>query len=426
MSQAAKGITILIVLTAHLILSANPALADSYTYPVLTSNSAVLMDANTGQVLFEKNMNKRQYPASITKVMTALIALEKGNLDDIITMSNEAVFSVGRSTSHIALDVGEELNLEHALYAISISSANDAANGIAEYISGDLESFARLMNQKAVEVGAINSNFVNAHGLPNPNQYTTAYDMAKIMLQAIKNNKFLEIFSEIRYMMPPTNKQPEPRYFNSSNPLLNGTYMYKDIIASKRGWTSQAGYTLVTAAKQGNRNLIVVVMKGEDSDRIYDDTLKLLDYGFQDFLDITFSTGDLGATVPLESFDEEKKENINIYPVENVTKLLHKSLSIDDIETSYNIINSIENDTAEVKISFNLKRPSEFMYNRLGEIHITFAAKTPVDNKEYLGINKKYLWVGLFFVGISMSLFIIRRKVRRKRLRFKNKYYRRF
>jgi serine-type D-Ala-D-Ala carboxypeptidase (penicillin-binding protein 5/6) len=230
--------------------------AESYTYPNLTAEAAVLMDAKTGQVLFEKNMNEQKYPASITKIMTGMLALEKGNLADIITMSNEAVFSIGRNTSHIALNVGEELTLEHALYAISMESGNDAANGIAEYISGNLESFAELMNKKAIESGAMNTNFVNAHGLPDPNQYTTAYDMAKIMKEAIKTPGFQEIFSKLRYEMPPTNKQPETRYFHSRNSLLNGKYQYEGIIAIKSGWTTQASHTLVTAARRGNRELI--------------------------------------------------------------------------------------------------------------------------------------------------------------------------
>ena len=144
----------------------------------IKSDSAILMDAETGQVLFEKNMNKIEYPASITKVMTGLLALENSNLDDIITMTHEGVFSIERDSSHIALNVGEQISMRDALYALAIQSANDAANGIGIHISGSLEEFAKLMNKRAKELGALNTHFVTTNGLHDSQHYTTAYDMA--------------------------------------------------------------------------------------------------------------------------------------------------------------------------------------------------------------------------------------------------------
>lgn len=141
---------IIAIIFVNLIFYTNNVFAETSSYPSLVSEAAVLMDAQTGQVLYEKNMNQREYPASITKIMTAMLALEKGSLNDVLIMSNEAVFSIERDSSHIALDVGERLSLEQALYAMSIESANDAANGVAEYISGDLDSFAKLMNERAI------------------------------------------------------------------------------------------------------------------------------------------------------------------------------------------------------------------------------------------------------------------------------------
>ena len=140
----------------------------------IKSDSAILMDAETGQVLFEKNMNKIEYPASITKVMTGLLALENSNLDDIITMTHEGVFSVERDSSHIALNVGEQISMRDALYALAIQSANDAANGIGIHISGSLEEFAKLMNKRAKELGALNTHFVTTNGLHDSQHYTTA------------------------------------------------------------------------------------------------------------------------------------------------------------------------------------------------------------------------------------------------------------
>ncbi|MCL2158156.1 MAG: serine hydrolase, partial [Oscillospiraceae bacterium] len=189
-------------------------LAQPSSMPQIKSEVAVLIDADTGQVLYGKNQNARIYPASTTKIMTALLALERGNLSDIITMSYDAVWSIGRDTSHVALDENEQLNLEQALYALAIESANDAANGIAELIGGSMENFSGMMTKRAKELGANNTNFTNAHGLQDSNHYTSAYDLAIIMAEAVKIPEFTRMFTTVTYSMPPTNRQPETRTFN--------------------------------------------------------------------------------------------------------------------------------------------------------------------------------------------------------------------
>ena len=153
-------------------------------------------------------MHTQMYPASITKILTVLLGIENGRLQDKVTMSREAVFSITRGSSHIALTDGEEITLEQALYAAMLPSANDASNGIAEHISGSIEDFAVLMNKRAREAGAINSNFVNPHGLHDEEHVSTAYDMAMITRAALRNDTFRQIFGTVRYTIPPTNKQP--------------------------------------------------------------------------------------------------------------------------------------------------------------------------------------------------------------------------
>ena len=246
----------------------------------LKSETAVLVDGGTGQVLFEKDMYRRMYPASITKIMTALLALENGKLDDVITMTRDAVFSIGRDTSHIALDTDERLTLEEALYAMALASANDAANGIAELIGGTMDGFASMMNGRAKEAGALGTNFTNAHGLFDENHYTTAYDMARITMAAIKSPVFTKIFSTLIYEMPPTNKQREVRTFRCTNAMLTGKYKYEGVIAAKTGWINQSGNTLVTAARRNGRTLIAVVMQSAGKNDACEDTTALLDYGF--------------------------------------------------------------------------------------------------------------------------------------------------
>lgn len=403
--------------------------AEVYPYPDLTAETAILMDAKTGQVLVGKNFKERQYPASITKVMTGMLALEKGNLTDIITMSREAVFSIGRDSSHIALDVDEELTLEQALYALAIASANDAANGIAEHISGSLEDFSRLMTERARQAGAAHTNFVNAHGLPHENHYTTAYDMAIIMAEAIKIPHFLEIFSAASYEIPPTNKQPETRCLNSRNPLLNGITRYEGIAAVKSGWTSQANHTLITAATRGDRSLIVVVMNNQSRDNNYKDTVMLLDYGFEDFREVKLDFTDLKATMPGFKFLADGDENPAI--------LLHESLSPDDLEKSYNFLER-NNETVRVVISLNLKEPHNMMYNYLGSVSMVgekVALNTPKGEITAAGIYghlenngvlfKYYLPAG--FLGLICLLRIrvlIKRKITDKR--FRRRLYHRY
>lgn len=339
------------------------------------------MDAQTGQVLYEKNMNQKEYPASITKIMTAMLALEKGSLNDVLTMSSEAVFSIERDSSHIALDVGEQLSLEKALYAMAIESANDAANGVAEYVSGDLESFASLMTRRAIELGAVNTNFTNANGLPNPNHYTSAYDMALIMRQAVKTANFSQIFSEVRYEMPPTNIQDETRYFNSRNPLINGKYQYEGIIASKTGWTADSNHTLATAAKRGNRELIVVVLNSQASKAKYTDTMTLLDYGFNNFNEVVFDEDEIMGAIPSISQNGVARQIVS-RSSQSIRRLLYKDFSKEDVSLNYELIKKDSDEKSGVKIVLNLQNSSKSMYPAMGETVITQSVeKTPSDLK---------------------------------------------
>ena len=178
----------------------------------ITSGAAILVDAASGQILYEKNAYDKKYPASITKVMTILVALDQGvNLTDTITMSEEAVWGFDRSTSHIALDVGEQITVEQCMYAVVLQSANEASLALAEHVGGSVEGFAVLMNEKAKELGCQNTNFVNPNGLYDENHYVCAYDMALITKEAMQYELFRTISASGNYTIAPTNKQPEER-----------------------------------------------------------------------------------------------------------------------------------------------------------------------------------------------------------------------
>lgn len=287
--------------------------------PSLISESAVLMDAETGQVLFDKNMHEQKHPASITKIATVICGLENGNLSDKITMSESAVFSVSRNSSHIALDVGEELTLEEASYAALLVSANEACNGIAEHCGGTIENFVSMMNKTAKDAGAKNTTFVNANGLRNEHHLTTAYDMACITRYALRNDDFRKIFGTYKYTMAPTNEQPEERLFVNQHYMISDpALLYDGFIGGKVGYTTDALCTLVTAAERDGRTLIAVVMKSpRDYDR-YTDTKALLDYGFDNFHTLTVTKADLPSD---KDYRLEKNIEINI----------EKGISVNDL-----------------------------------------------------------------------------------------------
>jgi len=296
--------------------------------PTVQAASAILIDATTGKVLFEKNSQEKQYPASITKLMTVLLALEKGKMSDTLTFSHEAVFGIEFGSSHIALQEGEQITLEQALYAIMVRSANEAALGVAEYISGSKEEFAKLMTARAKELGCKNTNFLNPNGLHDVNHYTCAYDMALIAKELLKfGDTFKTIMATNYYEIPPTNKQTETRYLHGQHQMMKppSIYAYDGCEGGKTGFTNEAQNTLVTYAKRGDTELIAVVLKCHSAGH-YVDSRALFDYGFANFetvpllskdsfsrkVEITEKVGMFQKSISLGKINAIPKKNINI------------------------------------------------------------------------------------------------------------------
>jgi len=337
----------------------------------IKSQSVVLLDGDTGQVLFEKNMNEKLYPASVTKIMTGLIALEKGKLSDIITMSYDAVWSIGRDTSNIALDVDEQITLEQALYALAIESANDAANGIAELIYGSMDEFARQMTLKAKELGALNTNFVNAHGLTDEAHYTTAHDIALIMAAAVKIPEFKRFFTAVTYFIPPTNKQPLPTPCNRKNSLVEGYYAYDGIIGEKTGWTPEAGFTYVAAARRGGRTLVAVVMKSPEVTARWQDATILLDYGFNEFKPVSFDAKEFSKEKYIIEGADGSKISADLIPEKNFNCYILKSLNKEDIKINYALTADSLNGKISGKAIFSLNSGgTTLMFTELGETNL--------------------------------------------------------
>ena len=324
-----------------------PETETNQTTPAVIAETAILMDAASGEILFDKNADQKMFPASITKLMTILLALEHGKLTDEITFSHNAIYSIEPGSAHIAIQEGETLTLEQVLRAIILRSANEASNGVAEYVDGSIEAFAKHMTARAKELGCKNTNFLNANGLHNENHYTTAHDMALIAKELLKHEEYRSMMSETYYEIQPTNKQTEVRYLHGQHQMLNenSLYYYKDAIGGKTGFTSEALNTLVTYAERDGMELIAVVMKCNGAEH-YTDTASLFDYGFTHYESVKIlSAADHTATVKvMETYNEKAVERgtITVAPAEDVYHTLPKGTDISDITVEKDLPESIE------------------------------------------------------------------------------------
>ncbi len=254
--------------------------------PEPNSESAVLVDYNTGRILFEKNPDAKLFPASTTKIMTGILAIENLNMDDIVSISQTAI-DVDRDGSNMGLLWNEEISILNLVYGLLVHSANDAANALAENVSGSIEEFVALMNKKAQELGMSNTNFENTHGYHNDNHYTTARDLATLCRYAMQNERFRQVVGTPQYQIAPTNKYDEVRYLTSNNALINPnkgrTYLYSPAKGIKTGHTSVAGACFTSYAEKDNMKLICVTMKAGSSGDSFKDTINLFEYGFNNY-----------------------------------------------------------------------------------------------------------------------------------------------
>lgn len=256
--------------------------------PTIEAESAIIMEVSTGTILYEKNIYDKHYPASITKILTSLIAIENSSLDDVVTFSYDSVHSLEYGSTHIGMREGEQITMTDCLYALLLASANEVANAMAEHVSGSREEFAKLMNDYAKRLGCVNSNFVNPSGLHNDNHYTCAYDMALISREALANDTFRLIDSSRTYVVPMTNLVDQQRPVAHHHQMFMGNkvgftqYKYEGCFGGKTGYTDTARNTLVTFAKRDDMELICVVMRTSVHGQ-YKDSTALLDYGFNNF-----------------------------------------------------------------------------------------------------------------------------------------------
>lgn len=295
--------------------------------PETLSPGVILMEESTGTILYEKNSDEAHYPASITKIMTTLLALENGNLSDMVTFSDDAINNT--EGSGIARDYGEQMTLEQCLYGVMLESANECAYAVAEHVGGTVENFVDMMNAKAKELGCTNTHFANPHGLQDENHYTTAHDMALIAQAAYQNETFRIIIGTKMYTIPPTNKHAEETVLRNHHDMLctyhnaNRKYLYPYCVGGKTGYTATANSTLVTYAEKDGMTLICVVMDTQSPNQFID-TVNLFDYAFDNFQvlnvaenDTNYSaetTVDNGNLNNIEPFVELDKDAVIVLP----------------------------------------------------------------------------------------------------------------
>ena len=333
----------------------------------LHSSSALLMDASSGAILYSKGGFEKVYPASTTKILTAILAIEKLNLTDEISATMNALYSVPSDSSSMYIKIGEKLTVEQLLYGMLLQSGNDAANVIAEAVSGKISDFVVLMNAKAKEIGCINTNFVNAHGYHDDNHYSTAYDMALIFSYALKNEEFKKIISTSSYIIDETNKTNEKRYlYNTNKMLFNNTKLKSNVYYSyakggKTGYTEEAQGTYVGYAIKDGKTVISSCFKSpqniEGKEGRFLDSISLYDYAFDNFNTSTVLNMD---DFKIVLTDEENNKKYTIGILQNVSSLTNSSSfyytytpTIDTDKIQYDKKNNFEENLVVGSVDIN-------------------------------------------------------------------------
>jgi len=320
------------------------AVPDGQAQIKIHAKGAVVMNADTGDLLYSKNGDSRFYPASTTKLMTTIVAIEKcKNLDEVATVSKNAVYGIGNDSSHIALRVGEKVTVRQLLYGMMLASGNDAAVATAEHVGGSIEAFARLMNQEAEKLGCSNTHFSDPHGLYHKNHYTTPHDLAKIMRHCIGSSEFVKIASSLKYTIPKTNKSKKKRVlWNNHRMIRTKYYAYKGFICGKSGYVTKSKFNLVSYASRNGMRLIAVVMRGNDPVQDVKDTSKLLDHYFDNYKSVNISAGQTG----IKSVDTALKHNVPVTYDGTLNAMIPENASASDLKYKTEIKDDL---TAPVK-----------------------------------------------------------------------------
>ncbi len=396
------------------------------------AGAELVMNLDTGKIYFGRNIDDKMYPASTTKIMTAIIALENGNLSDILTVSDTAI-DLPPGSSNIGLLRGEQFTLDQLMYGLLVASANDAANVIAEHIAGSIDQFVAMMNEKAEELGALNTHFANAHGLHDENHYTTARDLAIIARYAMSLEAFREYVSTVQYTIPATEQYKEDRILNSTNRLINknrgSEYLYEDAIGVKTGFTTPAQNCLVGAADNGSFSLLTVVLGAPLEDGVsysYEETIALLDWGFDNYSYYTvIERGDSITETSIE-FGKDK-DAVLLNATGDVRSILPKGFDEAKITKNITVANDVKAPVNEGDILGSVT----YFYEgeELGTVNLEASESIERDDLLYTldqinqFIQRPIFWIPLSIIVLLILILLIVRKIninkrKRKRIRY--------
>lgn len=338
----------------------------NYTVPSqnnlsLYSEAGILIDSKTGKVLYGKNENVKMFPASTTKILTAIITIENCNLSDKVTASREAIISIPPGYSNAEIQPNDTISVQDLLNVFLIHSANEAGYILAEHISGSIENFANLMNKKAKEIGCTNTHFTNPSGIHNENHYSTAYDMSLIAQYCMKNETFRKVVSTPYITFSPSEGK-QLKFYNTNDLIINTSkYYYKYAIGIKTGYTSQAKNCLISASSKDGLELIAVILGAAHSEEVsstrYVDTINLFNYGFDNYKSTEIlARNSVIKNVEVENATKDTKD-LSLLAKDTISVLVPKNINIDILEPSIEINNlsaPISEGAVVGKITYNI------------------------------------------------------------------------
>lgn len=372
----------------------------------VNAKASIIVEENSGKIIYEENSNIQNYPASVTKILTAILTLENCELTDTVTVSKTAISNIPLGYVIAPLFVGEQMSVEDLLYALMLKSANDAAYVLAEHVGGSVEGFSDMMNKKAEELGCKNSHFVNPNGIHNSNHYTTAYDMYLIAKYAMKNEKFVKIVSTYQHTLSATNKYSKnDRIMKNTNNFVNPNSRYYDenVKGIKTGTTLQAGNCLITNTSKNGFDVFTVVLGAKTAESKFSETKNMMNYFFDNYeYTQIHKKGDIIKSIEVEKATKE-------------TKTLNLVIS-DDIKTMNNIAIKAEEIEPEINLNENIVAPI-LKGQELGNIKYTvdgleYNAKLLAENEV---IKKTYYVEILIGAGVLAVIVCIINVIKKKR-----------
>lgn len=378
--------------------------------PEITAYSAIVYDCTDNRILYEKNCHEKIYPASMTKVLTAILVIENCNLNDEVTISKTAIEQIESGYLTSNLKEGEILTVEQLLNLLLISSYNDIANVLAEYVAGNTEEFVVMMNNKAKEIGCTNSKFVNSSGIHNQEHYSTAYDMALIGKYAMQFSEIREIVNKIYYKLGATNKYSgEDRIYETTNEMLlsGSSNYYKYAKGIKTGFTTPAGNCLTTYAEKDGLKLIAVVAKSTTSNSRYDDTKQILEYAYSNNeIKTIVDAGTTLQTLNIKNATEDTKK-LRIITENKITAVVNKDTEITSIEPNIEVFDNLK---APIKKGEVIGKVSYEVQGKKYETNLIAAEDV---EKTEIGIIIIITFIGVVLIIGTIRVFELYRKNKR-------------